>query len=196
MSAQLRPKRFVIHPAKFILWLFIVSIILFFGGLTSAYIVLKGIQLDKVPPRWNAEFDLPVLFWYNTATIIISSVTIQWAVWMAKKSDFDRARIGLLLTFFLGVLFVIGQIFAWVKLYGHGVFLASNNSAESFLYVLTGSHGLHIIAGIVFLMVVLLKSIKKKNISVVSYENAATFWHFLGLLWVYLFVFLMINHSV
>ncbi len=196
MSAQISPKRFVIHPAKFILWLFIVSIILFFGGLTSAYIVLKGIQLDKIPKRWDAGFELPVLFWYNTATIIISSMILQWGVWMARRNDFERARIGVMLTFFLGLLFVSGQVFAWMKLLDHGIFVASSNGAESFLYVLTGTHGLHILAGLIFLVLVLLKSSKKEKVHLISFENCATFWHFLGLLWIYLFVFLLVNHQI
>ena len=190
MTSQFERNRFVIHPGKFSLWLFIISIILFFGGLTSAYIVLKGIELSKTPPRW-LSFELPTLLYYNTAVLIVSSVTIQWSAWLSKRKDFSRAKIGLILTLLLGGFFLVGQYVAYTQLHEQGVMFADSN-AGSFFYVLTGAHGFHIIAGVVFLLVVLFKTKEEKVISgeSVAFENAATFWHFLGLLWLYLYLFI------
>ncbi|MCB9232443.1 MAG: heme-copper oxidase subunit III [Bacteroidia bacterium] len=196
MAQEIKPTRYIIHPQKFMVWLFIVAIILFFGGITSGYIVSKGIEVDK--NIW-LFFNLPNIFWYNSAVLLISSVTVQWAVWMAGKADFSRANLGLLLTFVLGVFFLIGQIVAWRQLAtNHVVFGgAASYTSGNYLYVLTGTHWFHIIAGLVFLAVVWIKSMRGKYVQgqTMAFENAATFWHFLGLLWIYLFIFLLVNQS-
>lgn len=196
MSADLNPKRYIVHPAKFSLWLFIVSIILFFGGITSGYIVSKGIELDN--NNW-LSFRLPQIFWYNSAVLLVSSMTMQWSVWMARKDDFGRAKLGLLLTFLLGAFFLVGQIVAWEQLHDVNIVFGGKSSYTSgnYLYVLTGAHWLHIIMGLVFLFVVWIRSLRGKYGpgNTIGYENAATFWHFLGLLWIYLFIFLLINQA-
>ncbi len=188
-------RKYVIHPAKFSMWIFIVTIILFFGGLTSAYIVSKGIESEK--EMWHA-FELPSILWYNTGVIIISSVMLQVGLWGARKGDFNRTKVGFGLTFILGALFLVGQVVAWAALDGDGVIWGKGgSSAGNYLYILTAVHGLHIVAGLLFTGVVLarIQLGKYKVGKIVGIENCATFWHFLGLLWLYLFIFLLMNQG-
>ena len=193
--AAAEEKKYVIHPAKFSLWVFIVSIILFFGGLTSAYIVSKGIETEK--EMWH-YFELPSMLWYNTAVLIVSSVMLQVGVWGARKGDFNRTKIGFGLTFLLGILFLVGQVVAWLILDGEGVIWGKGGSnSGNYLYILTAVHGFHIVAGLSFVAYVLVKMSrgKYKVGNIVGIENCATFWHFLGLLWLYLFIFLLMNQG-
>ena len=195
MSMTIEEKKYVIHPAKFTLWIFIVTIILFFGGLTSAYIVSKGIESEK--QMWHF-FELPSMLWYNTAVIIVSSVMLQVGLWGAKRGDFNRTKTGYGLTFLLGLLFLIGQVVAWTILDEEGVLWgAGGSNSGNYLYILTAVHGLHIIAGLIFVGVVLVRlgRGKYKPGKIVGIENCATFWHFLGLLWLYLFIFLLMNQG-
>ncbi len=188
-------KKYVIHPAKFTLWIFIVTIILFFGGLTSAYIVSKGIEAEK--DMWHF-FELPSMLWYNTAVIIVSSIMLQVGLWGARRGDFGRAKTGYGLTFLLGILFLVGQVVAWSVLDGEGVLWgAGGSNSGNYLYILTAVHGFHIVAGLIYVGVILfnLSRGKYKPGKIVGIENCATFWHFLGLLWLYLFIFLLMNQG-
>lgn len=197
MSADLKEKNYIIHPAKFSLWLFIVSIILLFGGLTSAYIVSKGIETDPSREVWH-YFKLPDLFWVNTGVVIVSSIMLQIGVWGAKKGDFRRAKTGMYMTMLLGVIFLVGQVVAWMLLHDEGVpFGKAGSNNGNYMYTLTALHGLHIVAGLIYLLVVILRLNKREKSpeSIISIENCATFWHFLGLLWIYLFIFLLMNQG-
>lgn len=176
------------HPQKFALWLFIVSVIMIFAAFTSAYIVRKG------EGNW-LDFDLPAIFYYTSAIIVLSSITMQWAYYSAKKDNLDMLKIALVLTSILGVSFLVGQFLAWGKLVDMQVYWVGNPSG-SFLYVLTGVHGLHLISGVIFLIIVLVLTFKYEvhSKSLVRIEMCATYWHFLGALWLYLFFFLSFNH--
>ncbi|MBX9852631.1 MAG: cytochrome c oxidase subunit 3 [Cytophagaceae bacterium] len=175
------------HPQKFALWLFLVTVIMIFASLTSYYIV------KKAEGNWH-DFDLPNYFWVNTAVIIISSATMHWAYLSAKKDKFQMLKMALLITTILGIAFLIGQYFCWTDLYERGIKLSGNVSG-SILFLLSGLHWCHLIGGVIFLIVVFGKSlsfnIHAKNL--VALEMCATYWHFLGGLWVYLFVFLLVN---
>lgn len=191
MEQQKRPMS--MHPKKFALWLFIVSIIMMFAAMTSAYIVQKG------DSDW-AEIELPVILYINTAVLLLSSFTIQWAYRSAKKDNIQPMRTGLLITTLLGVLFVAGQFVTYFNLRSQGIFFGRvdgrNNVAGDFFYVLTGLHGFHLVTGLVFLIIVLVAAFRYKvhSKSMTLIEMCTTYWHFLDLLWVYLFVFLLINH--
>ncbi|HHG84373.1 MAG TPA: cytochrome oxidase subunit III, partial [Bacteroidetes bacterium] len=133
MASDLNENRYIIHPAKFSLWLFIVSIILFFGGLTSAYIVSKGIETEK--NMWHF-FELPSVLWLNTAIMIVSSIMIQIGLWGARKGDFRRARIGMSLAAVLGLIFLVGQVIAWSMLNDEGVVWGRGGSnSGNYLYI-------------------------------------------------------------
>ncbi|MEM0996351.1 MAG: cytochrome c oxidase subunit 3 [Bacteroidota bacterium] len=202
MAAEPNERRYVIHPAKFTLWLFIVSIILFFGGLTSAFIVSKGIEMEK--DMWHF-FELPNVLWLNTAILVVSSAMIQIGLWGAQKGDLRRARIGLTMASVLGLIFLVGQVIAWQMLDEEGVVWGKGGSnSGNYMYLLTFVHGLHIVAGLAFIGYVFVKLVLQRGklsfqkggtISLMAFENAVTFWHFLGLLWLYLFIFLLMNQG-
>lgn len=176
------------HPKKFALWLFIVTVVMIFASLTSAYIVRQS------EGNW-LEFDLPSIFWYTSGIIVLSSISLHWAYVSAKKDDLASLRVGMVVTSILGLSFLIGQWYSWVALVDREVFFVGN-PAGSFLYIFTGLHGLHLISGVIFLIIVLISSFRyqvhSKNLD--TMEMCVTYWHFLGGLWLYLFMFLLLNH--
>jgi cytochrome c oxidase subunit III len=176
------------HPKKFALWLFMVTVVMIFAALTSAYIVRQS------EGNW-LEYELPDIFWYTSGIIVLSSITLHWAYLSAKKDDFGQLRVAMLLTSLLGIAFLIGQWYSWVALVDRDVFFVGN-PAGSFLYVFTGLHGLHLVGGVIFLIIVLISSYNYKVHSkqMITLEMCVTFWHFLGGLWLYLFMFMLLNH--
>lgn len=175
------------HPKKFALWLFIVTVIMIFAALTSAYIVR---QADG---NW-VIFELPRLFLVTTAIILLSSVTMHWAYLSVKKDNLEAAKLAIALTTILGISFLAGQYMAWGELVKNSIHLVGNPSG-SFVYIISGLHGLHIVGGVVFLIVVLVSvfQVKIHSKNLLRIEMCATYWHFLGGLWLYLFVFLLLN---
>jgi len=178
------------NPKKFALWLFIVSVCMLFGAWTSAYIVKRG------EPGWSS-FELPGEFWLTTAIIMLSSVTMIWAHRSAKRDNLEQTKRALVVTAILGVAFLVGQWIAWGKMVEMNYYFsgAGSNSSSSFIYVLTGFHGVHIISGIVVLLLMLIAAFKFKvhSKNMLGMELCSTYWHFLGGLWLYLFVFLLLN---
>lgn len=178
------------NPKKFALWLFMVSVMMLFGAWTSAYIVKRG------EPGWSS-FELPGQFWLNTALILLSSVTMVWAYYSAKKDHLQTTKIALGITTALGLAFLAGQWLAWGKMVEMNYHFAGSgsNSSSSFIYVLTGFHGLHIVSGVLFLLIVLFATFKYKvhSKNMLKIEMCSAYWHFLGGLWLYLFVFLLLN---
>jgi cytochrome c oxidase subunit 3 len=180
-----------VNPKKFILWLFIVSIVMLFAALTSAYIV------KRADGGW-LDFQFPIVFWVNTAVIVLSSVTMQWAYAMAKKDNLGGVKLALFLTTFLGLVFLAGQEVAREELQSMQVFFGGkgSNPAGSYLYVFAGVHAFHLVTGLIFLLIVFVSSLKHKvhSKSLNQLALCATYWHFLDILWIYLFVFLLLNH--
>lgn len=176
------------HPKKFALWLFIVSVVMVFAGMTSAYIVRQS------EGNW-LEFDLPNVFWYTSGIIVLSSLSIHWSYLAARKDDFNSLKLGLLITTLLGISFLIGQWYSWEALVDQDVYFVGN-PAGSFMYVFTGLHAFHLISGVIFLIIVLISSLRNKihSQNLPQLEMCVTYWHFLGGLWLYLFMFLLLNH--
>jgi len=187
MSATIDETRLNTNPKKFVVWLFLVASIMVFIALTSAVIVRKGAG------NWHA-FALPSLFIFNTLVILISSGTLYGSFYAAKNTEIAKARLGLIITFLLGIVFLVGQWQAWIFLNHHGVFF-SGNPADSFIYVLTGVHAAHIIAGLCLLLHAIQGTSGKYTPSVYNYriQIASIFWHFLDILWICLYVFLLLN---
>ena len=177
------------NPKKFALWLFIVSIVMIFASLTSAFIVRRA------EGNWII-YDLPSALWISSIVIVLSSATMHFALLSAKKSDYNKAKMALLVTMILGFLFAYTQYSAWQDLVTQKVFFAFANPGGSFFYVLTGLHAFHIATGILYLLSMYFNAGKNKDNSknIVQIEMCATYWHFLGALWLYLFIFLFIYH--
>lgn len=185
MSAQATVTRKRIHPHKFTLWIAIASIVMMFAGLTSAYIVKRN------QANW-VTFDIPLLFWYSTAVIVISSVLLWQAGVAFKAREMPRYKTLVLLSFGLGVLFIVLQIFGFRELWNNG-FTLTKNVSFSFLYIIVGLHALHVVGGIIALLLLFLKaySTKIRTYNQVPLEIISTYWHFVDLLWLYLLVFLI-----
>ncbi|MDX2189149.1 MAG: cytochrome c oxidase subunit 3 [Bacteroidota bacterium] len=181
-------KPLAMNALKFAMWLFIVSIVMIFASLTSAYIVRRS------EGNW-LEFELPSLFYITTIVLLISSGTMHYSLIQAKKDNLYSLKIGMIATTFLGLFFVIGQFFAWNQLVQNKVFFAGSNPSASFVYVLSGLHAFHIVAGLIFLIIVFYMSLADKihSKSILWMEMCTTFWHFLDGLWLYLFFFLILN---
>lgn len=176
-----------IHPHKFILWVAIGSIIMMFAGLTSAYIVKGSL------PGWSTV-KMPVVFYYSTAIMLISSVTIQSALKAFKERNMKTYRRLTTVTIVFGVAFILMQILGFSQLYNSGVLL-EGSGAGVFLYIIFGLHAIHVFGGIVALLIMFIKAFSRKvrNYSAVPVEVAATYWHFVDILWIYLFVFFLLN---
>ena len=185
MSTVVMEQRKKIHPHKFTLWVAIASILMMFAGLTSAYIVKRN-QVN-----WFS-FEIPRAFWYSTAVIILSSVTIWLAERKFKNREMAAYKSLLTATFILGLLFILLQVIGFVTLAKSGLTLQRNVSI-SFLYVNVGLHAVHVIGGVVALLVIFAKAFNKsvRNYDPVPVEVMSTYWHFVDFLWIYLLIFLL-----
>ena len=173
--------------SKPLIWIGIVSIIMFFGGLTSAVIVSQG-------GGGFLAIEMPLAFTMSTIIIVMSSVTFYIGLLSAKKGNFSMTKLFVLLTLVLGLSFVATQFMGWNVLHENGYYAAGSESTQesSFLYLLTGLHIAHLIGGLVSVIVVLVKTMKNKYSidNLIGMQVSITYWHFLGALWVYLFLFL------
>ncbi|WP_243718024.1 cytochrome c oxidase subunit 3 [Pedobacter changchengzhani] len=177
------------RPRKFIVWLFVVSSTIMFGGFTSYYLVFvasKGKGHGLV---------LPDAFIYSTFVIIASSITLMIASRCLRKSNFKTQRVMLWLSVILAVVFGFIQFSAWGNLVKTGATLVNNNAAISFIYIVSGLHLFHIIAGVGLIFNALAGSYKNIPLAKKEYrmEIASIFWHFIDILWIYLYVFLLLN---
>jgi cytochrome c oxidase subunit 3 len=177
-----------VNPKIFTMWLFIVSIVMLFAAFTSAYLVRKA------EGNW-VEFKLPDLFYYSTGVLVASSISMHAALLAAKKDQFNALRLSISITFVLGLLFLIMQYYGWAQLVEMNVYFVGNPSG-SFVYVFSGLHGLHLISGLVVLLVALVAAFRLKinAKALTQIKICSTYWHFLDALWVYLFIFLLINN--
>jgi len=173
--------------SKPLIWIGIVSIIMFFGGLTSAVIVSQG-------GGGFLAIEMPFAFTISTFIIVLSSVTFQFGLISVKKGNYSAAKLSITLTLVLGLLFIVTQYMGWTVLHDNGYYAAGKDSTQesSFLYLLTGLHVVHLIGGLFSLLFVLVKTMKNKYSleTITGMQVSITYWHFLGALWVYLFLFL------
>ncbi|OYU95092.1 MAG: cytochrome oxidase subunit III [Bacteroidetes bacterium B1(2017)] len=182
---QKEEENYVIHPKKFVLWLFIVASVMLFAGFTSAYIVRRG------EGNWEI-FNLPSLFNLNTLLIILSSISIQLSYSAAKNNQFAKVKTFIGIAFLLGIGFCFGQWFAWKQLIADNVFFAFSNPSNSFVYVISGVHLFHVIGGLVFMSIMLVQALQNKigSSTHLFLNMCITYWHFIGILWIYLYLFL------
>lgn len=190
-----------IHPHKFALWLAMGSIAMMFAGLTSAYIVRMG------QGSWRI-FEMPVAFYCSTGVIIASSVTIALGLRAFRKRRMLSYRMLITATLGLGLIFGVLQVLGFYQLYEMPqAFTLSNgntimqsvrltgNPSESFLFIIFGLHLAHILGGIVALCIVHWRAYRTrvKLYNATGLEIVATYWHFVDVLWIYLFLFFLLN---
>jgi cytochrome c oxidase subunit 3 len=165
----------------------IVSILMFFMALASAFLVRKGSSNDWVPVR------LPAVMWINTLALLASSSTLEFARRRLSQSDLPGFRRMWAATTGLGVLFLIGQLVAWQQLVAQGVYLATN-PASSFFYIFTAAHGVHLLGGVGALLYVSLRKFENTGISLpTAAEVTSYYWHFMDGLWVFLLALLYLG---
>ncbi len=172
---------------KMMLWFGMISIAMTFAGLTSAYVVSKS------RPDWAKDLELPPAFMFSTLAIIASSITFHLAKLALKKGHRNQANALLLATLGLGLAFVTLQFVGYQQMIDAGYFFtgATSNIAMSFIYIISFLHVLHVIAGLIVLLVVIYNHFKEKYDAknMLGFELGLNFWHFLDIIWVYLFLF-------
>ncbi len=187
-------KRFIVHPYKFNMWIGIVSMVMVFAAFTSAYVVKKG---DT--STWK-DIVLPQIFTTSTIVIVISSVFMHAAYLAFRKGNLQVYRGCITLAFLTGLAFLTMQIQGWNLLVSEGISL-SGNVAGSFIYVISGTHFLHVAGGVIALLVFAIKSVTRFNTAniaelqkyQINVEVMTTYWHFVDFLWVYLYFFFLLN---
>ena len=192
MMAQLQQEdKLNLGAKKFNMWIFIFTSFMFFAALTSGFIVYVGGQKSGK----GLDTPLPDAFIYSTTVIILSSITLYLASTAAKRLQFGKQRLFLWITILLGVGFFALQFYAWSQLVKMGVYFINPNAAQSFIYAFTVTHLIHIIAGLVLLGLTLSASYRNKPQvkNLYNMQMSGIFWHFVDIIWIYLYVFLLLN---
>jgi cytochrome c oxidase subunit III len=196
MSPELKTKpnkeQYRIAPAKFNTWLFMLASCMLFAALLSAYIVHKP---DAEAKQTWTQFDLPIYFTWSAITAVLSSITIFLAWRSAKRDELAMNKTMLGATLVLGLLFVCLQYLGWHQLVQQGLPFVNSKPEDisaSYVWVITVIHALHVLGGIILISVALVQALQfkihKKQMTLMAVTH--TYWHFVGLLWIYLFLFL------
>ena len=182
------------EPTRTGIWVGLAAIAMSFAALTSALYVREGSGYTD----WT-HISLPPILWFNTLALVLSSITLERArhrvaaFMRGEQSNRSVPMLWLNLTMVLGLVFVVGQYFAWLKLRSEGLYLPTNPNS-SFFYVLTGVHVVHVLGGLGGLSRVMLKfrsatnPLRRSTLDATSY-----YWHFMGLLWIYLLFILWLK---
>lgn len=175
---------------RFSLYVFLVVSFMLFAAWSSGFIVYTASGDDK-----GLKTLLPNTFIYSTLVILISSLSVHLSYRAAKMGDFLRQKMWLGMTILLGCVFFFLQYTAWMELANRGVLFINNNASQSFIYVFVWAHQAHIFAGIIVLLNALFKANNKQPLIKNNFrmELASIFWHFLDILWIYIYVFLLLN---
>ncbi|SDT50906.1 cytochrome c oxidase subunit 3 [Mucilaginibacter mallensis] len=190
MMVQLQKEdKFNFAPKKFNMWIFIFTSFMLFAAFTSGFIVYSGGKKHAI------NVILPQSLMYSTVVILLSSVTLFLASRAAKSLSFSKQKLFLWLTLVLGVAFFALQLYSCSKLIDMGVYFINPNAAQSFVYVFIAMHLIHIIAALLLLLNTIKGSYsdipQAKNLF--KMEMTSIFWHFLDIVWIYLYVFLLLN---
>lgn len=187
------------EPFRFMLWLGI-------GGSVLLFTVLLGIYMVRQSgPGW-ADVALPNVFILSTLVILLSSLTLHNATRAFQHEQFASYRINVATTLVLGTLFILLQAWGWRQMIKAGVGL-EGNPAGGFVYVLSGLHLFHILIGLVFLTIALVEALRRRAYveafvysvnppNQLKIKLLTLYWHFVDVLWVLLFVFLLVHHRV
>ncbi len=189
--AELFPeqKRKVRKP---LLWIGLTSIVMTFAGLTSGYVVSRSALMAE--SRW-LQFGLPQMFTVATVVIVLASLAMVWARRSARNGNVGQVKTGVGIALLLGIAFIVLQFLGAKELRDSGYFFTgpSSNTAVSWVYVIAGLHWLHVISGIIVLTVTFIRATKnaytKENH--LGLDLSCIYWHFLDILWIYLFCFLV-----
>jgi len=174
---------------KMMLWFGIASLFMTFAGFTSAFIVSKSRE------DWILNFDLPPAFTFSLFIIIASSLSLTLARRELLRNSFRLTTAYLTATFILGVIFIISQFIGFNEIIENGYHFTgpTSNITSSFIFLIAFVHIVHVMAGLLVLLFVIYRNIKRKYSAnnILGFELASIFWHFVDILWIYLFLFLV-----
>ncbi|WP_346880708.1 cytochrome c oxidase subunit 3 [uncultured Algibacter sp.] len=177
-----------IRAKKMMLWFSLISLFMAFAGLTSAVII------SRKRPDWSNELELPSIFLVSVFVAIISSVAFILAKKALKNGNRSLTSMLLMATLALGVLFVVFQFMGFDALIKSGYNFTGeiSNPKSSFIFLIAFFHVLHVLVGLICILVVIYNHFKQKYTptKILGFELAATFWHFVGVLWVFLYLLL------
>ncbi len=175
-----------IHPKMFALYLGMGSMVMFFAALSSALLVKRGDFKNWV------HVDIPQSFFYSTFVILLSSITMHLMLTSLKNSLTKKYYLFGLLTLLLSITFCYLQYNGWNQLKEQNILLSGNPSG-SYIYVISGFHALHYLFGILFLLLLLFRFYRKQKLkldtSSMGLNMLVNYWHFIGIVWVYIFLF-------
>ena len=182
------PEEKNIRAKKMMLWFGIISLVMSFGGLTSAFIV------SSTREDWLTNFQLPESFTASTIIIVVSSLVLYFSKKALLKHQ-NKLSVSLLLgTFVLGLAFIYTQFsgFSEIIQSGYNFTGPTSNITMSYIYIIAVVHILHVLVGLISLIVVIINHLKKKYTPTnkLGFDLASIFWHFVDILWLYLFFFL------
>ena len=190
MAQQIqKEEKYSLNAKTFNMWIFIFTSFMLFAALTSGFIVYVGGKKHAL----NVE--LPHSLLYSTVVIFASSFTLYFASRAAKTLEPEKQKLFLWITLMLGLVFLGLQFYALETLINMQVYFVNANAAQSFLYVLVAAHFVHIIAA----LLLLINTLRKTNSNTPQAKNlynmkmTSIFWHFLDIVWIYLYVFLLLN---
>lgn len=173
---------------KMMLWFGIISLVMSFAGWTSAFVV------SSTRPDWLSDFQMPQAFMISVVIMLVSSVTLLVAKYALKNNNRPLATSMLLVTFALGIIFIYNQFSGFRDIINAGYNFTgpTSNVTMSYIYLIAIVHILHVVVGLICLLVVAINHFRNKYTTenMLGFELAATFWHFVDILWLYLFFFL------
>lgn len=193
-------RNYAFHPYNVMLMLMLIGICALFLAFSAAFIYTR-LQSDLPPIK------LPNIFIFNTIILLGSSATMSWATRSYKQDHTKNYQRALWATIALSLVFMLMQYIGWQQLFNQNILINSDNSA-SYLYIISGMHFAHVIAGLPFLGIFLFKAYRnmKEPVSVLVYFSdpekrlklrlLTVYWHFLDALWVYLVLFFWVNYLV
>ncbi len=181
------------EPTRTGIWVALSAIAMSFAALTSALYVREGAATD-----WH-HIVLPRILSFNTMALIASSVTLELArhrvaaFMRRQESDRSASMLWLNATLLLGLVFVAGQYLAWLQLRSQGLYLPTNPNS-SFFYLFTGVHAIHVLGGLGGLARVIVKFLSSRwPLRRSTMDATSYYWHFMGLLWIYLLFILWLK---
>ena len=182
------PEEKNIRAKKMMLWFGIISLVMSFGGLTSAFIV------SSTREDWLTNFQLPESFTASTIIIVVSSLVLYFSKKALMKHQNQLSISFLLGTFVLGLAFIYTQFsgFSEIIQSGYNFTGPTSNITMSYIYIIAVVHILHVLVGLICLIVVIINLLKKKYTptNILGFDLASIFWHFVDILWLYLFFIL------
>ena len=188
------------EPRKFAMILAMASMTMFFAGLTSALLVKKADLAS-----WE-YYKLPGIFAISTVVILISSATMQMMISAYKKTEWFKYRLWMGVSLLLALAFCGLQYAGWMQMTAEGMPLRGGNPSGGFIYVISGAHVAHVLGGVVALLIMFFRAVRRRkdpSFALIHTENPrrlvnhqllVMYWHFVDVLWLYLFIFFYVNY--